>query len=80
MLWGPPGPDGGRAVYARAVVALPREPHAQVAEAEGCVAALDLIGACCVRLRVAGIVGGHSRNSLHTVLALMKSLQRGTRA
>ena len=45
LLWGPPAQDGTRRVVARAMVALPGEPFAQVAEAWGAKLSLDLLAA-----------------------------------
>ena len=57
LLWGPPAPDGTRRVIARALVALPGEPHAQVAEAWGAKLAVDLLTAHAPGDRRAQVIG-----------------------
>ena len=57
ILWGPPQPDGSRPALARAWVALPLEPHAQVAEAWGAKLGLDLLKAAGAITRRARVIG-----------------------
>ena len=57
ILWGPPRADGTRKVRAKAVVALPNVPHAQVAEAWGGSAAVTLLTAIPAEVRLAKVIG-----------------------
>ena len=57
VLWGPPAEGGDRPAVARTRLALPQEPHAQLAEAEGCGAALRLLRRLDPMHRAARVVG-----------------------
>ena len=57
LLWGPPAPDGTRTIVARAMVALPGEAFAQVAEAWGAKLALGLLSTMSTDERRARIIG-----------------------
>ena len=57
LLWGPPASDGSRKVLARALVALPGEPHAQVAEAWGGKLSTDLLTTLAPADRRAHVIG-----------------------
>jgi hypothetical protein len=57
ILWGEPDQAGLRTVLARALVALPGEEHAQVAEAWGCRLGLDLLRQWAPNDRRARVIG-----------------------
>ena len=57
MRWMFDGEEGGMTMDARAVIGLPEQAHAQVAEAYGCMVGMQMLMGTRCRIRAARIAG-----------------------